>query len=287
MTGTGAANAAALRRLASTLRQLRGTKPQADVAKALGWSTPTLGRLERGQETKPQHSKVARLLDHYGVTGEQRDLILGLVDQVRDRGWWWQYRRILADPYMTLIGLEDAATQLRSYQPNLIPGMFQTEPYTRVVHETRAPELPPEQIDALVAVRIRRQQRLHDADPLVLETVIGETALRTRYGSGQVMADQLTHLIKMAQLPNVRLKVLPHSVSPPASGPFVIVTYPETVYTETVYVETPRPVDDLWIDDEPRVRQFKVDWERVRKVSLTRTGSLEMISAIADDYRRG
>lgn len=285
MPGTGAANAASLRRLAGTLRQLRGTRPQAEVAEALGWSTPALGRLERGQETKPQHRKVQQLLDHYGVTGEQRELILALVDQVRYRGWWWQYRHVLADPYMTLIGLEDAATHLRSYQPNLIPGLLQTEEYARAVHVARTPELPQEQIDALVSVRMRRQQRLHGDDPIMAETVLGETALRTRYGNGQVMADQLTHLIKMAQLPNVRLKVLPHSVAPPASGPFVLVTFPETIYVETVYIET--PVDDMWIDDEPTVRKIKVGWEGVRKVSLNRTDSLALITAAADDHRRG
>lgn len=289
MTSPHSSPTASLGRLNRILRQLREhdgrTQPQ--VANALGWSTQKVGNLENGNATKPQVSVVNQLLDAYGdlVGSAHRELILNLVRQSRERGWWWQYRDVLTDTYATYIGTEYGAEVVRNYEPLFIPGMLQTESYARALIAGLAPDMAADVVDRLITVRALRQQRLTAAEaPVTLFAIIGEAALRSCVGDAQVMADQLAHLLKCMGMRNVTLQVLPFSQTP-APGPFAMLTFPESD-PETVYLETAPPAPDSWVDDRERVVKFRLAWERLRKRATSKTGTLNMIATIAAEYQQ-
>ncbi|GAA4085024.1 helix-turn-helix transcriptional regulator [Actinomadura miaoliensis] len=275
-----------LRRLARLLRELREADGRsADmIARECGWhSASTLTRMENGKMSKPQVSRVSRLLDVYGVSGEAREEILELVQDARRRGWWHSYP-CLGEQYATYIGLEDEATNLRNFEPLLIPGLLQTPGYARTLITSRAPDLPDDVVDDLVDIRTRRQERLHGGARLW--AVIGEGALRQVVGGPEVMHAQLRHLHQMAQLPDVHVQVVPFSRGVvPALGPFMILTFDDPDDPEVVYVET--PVGDYWVEDPGSVAVFAESYERLVGVGLSTDATLSMIADAAARLTRG
>jgi hypothetical protein len=291
MTGERRSPTVRRRRLASVLRDLRDTdgRSSVEIARELGWSHQSrVTRLEHAEGlTLPKPAEIGRLLDVYGVTADQREAILTLASECREHGWWEPYKGVLAGPYGTYIGLEAEASLLRNYEPLLIPGLFQTEAYTRALIAARHPDLPADTVDNLVAVRAaRRAHLLYGDDPARVWAVIGEAALRLQVGGPAVMADQLEHLHTLAQMPNPTIVVVPATQGmPPAYGPFVILTFvdsggdPETVFLEGA-------IGDRWVEDEPEVGGFVLGWERLLAVALERNDTLAMIAAIAADHRK-
>src|SRR6516225_6143984 len=99
------------RRLAVELRRLRDAtgKTADEVGKTLGWSKAKISRYELARSgLKP--ADVARLLDYYGVAGNQREQLLALAEEATHRGWWEAYSDVLSEEHLAFIGLEAEAT---------------------------------------------------------------------------------------------------------------------------------------------------------------------------------
>ncbi|MCP9964067.1 DUF5753 domain-containing protein [Actinomadura madurae] len=223
----------------------------------------------------------------YGVTEdaqpERRAELLQLAREGRRRGWWADYH--VSEAYSTYVGLEAEARSLRNYEPAILPGLLQTAAYARALIATRAPHLSSEDVDELVALRIERQERLLAADdPIRLWAIVSEGALRRMVGGPRVMADQLDHLHKVAQLDHVKLQVHPFAAgAAPARGPFAVLTFSEPADPEAVYVET--PAGDLWVEDAQAVAGFLAGWERLIPAALPVPDTLTVIAARANFLR--
>ncbi|TDC73703.1 XRE family transcriptional regulator [Actinomadura sp. 7K507] len=89
------------------------------------WNPSTLGRWEKG-DRRIRPADLRHLLDVYEVHGEQREALLALAREARQRGWWQVYSDVLPSEYGTYIGLETEAREMRTYQQQLIPGVLQT-----------------------------------------------------------------------------------------------------------------------------------------------------------------
>ncbi|MGH3773247.1 MAG: helix-turn-helix domain-containing protein [Pseudonocardiaceae bacterium] len=198
--------------VAATLRRMRDeaglTREQA--ADVLGCTTSKIGDLETGRSgVKPV--ELAALLDHYGITGEERD---DLVEFARTS----QTRRPRGDDWATIPGghrrfldLERQATSAIFYSGEIIHGMLQTEGYAQALLRWNN-LLPPEVLEQVLKLRMARSAALSRADrlPLRLWCILGEAALRYGVGGPAVMREQLEHLVTMATLQdNVVLQVLP------------------------------------------------------------------------------
>ena len=277
-----------LRRLSGQLRELREVAglTVTQAAHAAGWTPSNLSRAENRLWRQPNLVHLGRLLDVYGVSEaaqpERRAELLQLARDGRRRGWWSDYR--VSDSYATYVGLEAEAAALRNYEPIVLPGLLQTAGYARALIATRAPELSAEEVEELVALRIERQERLLSADdPIHIWAIVAEGTFRRMVGGADVMAEQLDHLTKVGQLPNVRLQVLPFSAgAAPTRGPFAILRFAEPVDPEAVYVET--PAGDLWVEG-PQVAGFLEGWERLIPVSLPVPDTLTVIAARANFLR--
>src|SRR2546430_1229616 len=75
-------------------------------------------------------------------------------------GWWQQYSDILPKWFELYIGLEKAASIIRTYEVQFVHGLMQTEDYARAVILIANAHAPAEEIDRRVSVRMKRQQLL-------------------------------------------------------------------------------------------------------------------------------
>ncbi|KUN17583.1 XRE family transcriptional regulator [Streptomyces corchorusii] len=228
------------RRLAA-LREAAGfTAVQA--AKQLRIAQTTVTRMEKA-ETSLKYATVKTLLDIYGVAHAEIEEFLALLDQARTPGWWQSFRDVLPDWFGVHVSLETAATDIRGYEPGVIPGLLQTPNYARAVMERGLPLMSPDVLERSVDLRIRRQEILtrEEPTPPQLWVVTDETSLRRPVGSAAVMREQIEHLLDVAELPNVTLQVCPFEAGlhPGAFGPFTIFRFeipelPDIVCTDSL-----------------------------------------------------
>ncbi|MFB7759190.1 helix-turn-helix domain-containing protein [Streptomyces xiamenensis] len=256
------------RRLGLELKRLRegaGLKGN-DAAKSLKWSASKLSRLEAGRST-PTPADVTKLLDLYQLNDEaQREKLAILTKEARKKGWWQLYSDI---PYTTFIGLEAEAETILTYE-TVIPGLLQTSQYAEAINRATGPGLTDEALEQRLDVRMQRQQLLTQHNPIQLRAVLDESALCRMVGGPEVMRAQLTHLLDMADSPNVLLQAIPFSIGAhPGTlvGPFIILRFTHQEDPDVVYAEAN---DDPYSGD-PQAYQVVFDNLRANAASVPQT----------------
>lgn len=227
--------------LGSKLRRLREASRVTREAAgyAIRGSSSKISRMELGRVGFKERD-VADLLTLYGVTDEQeREALLVLVRQANAHGWWHEYGDILPSWFETYLGLEQAASVIRIYEPALVPGLLQTEGYARSVMQLRHMQASADDVERRVALRMTRQQFLTQPGAPDLWLALDEAAVCRLLGSRAVQRGQLQHLMEMAQRPNITLQVVPLHVGGPAAvgGPFTVLRFSEPGVPDVVYLE--------------------------------------------------
>ena len=119
------------------LRERNGISREA-AGEALRASDAKISRLELGRVGFKERD-IADLLTLYGVQdADEREAFLNLARQANSPGWWHQFNDLLPSWFETYLGLEQSATVIRSYQPQFVHGLLQTEDYARGVIELGA-----------------------------------------------------------------------------------------------------------------------------------------------------
>ena len=143
-----------------------------------------------------------------------------------------------------LLGMEAAAVQINSYDTMVVPGLFQTRDYATAVIRGGEPNLPDAEVHERVELRMARQDVLtRESEPPSVWCVLDESVLYRRARNPAILVEQLKHLIKLSELPNVHIQVLPFDglgLHGGISGTFTILTFgpelvgdPGVAYTET------------------------------------------------------
>jgi hypothetical protein len=135
------------------------------------------------------------------VTVSRVDVFLALARGASKPGWWHSYDDVLPSWFRTAVGLEESAGLIRSYRPQVVPGLLQTEGYIKAITAASFPAAPEDFTERAVALRLARQQLLARPEPPEYWVVMDETVLRRPVGGPQVMREQLAHLIQATQLP--------------------------------------------------------------------------------------
>jgi transcriptional regulator with XRE-family HTH domain len=206
------------RRLAAELRAIRESRGKSGdaVAAALKWSPSKISRYERAR-TGLRPAEVERLLNYYNITGSRRELLLALAEDAAQKGWWEEFGDSLSEDYQQFVGLEHEATSIAIWHVDVVAGLLQTEAYARHIigSYSKVEPVAPGMIGRLVRVRMQRQQIL-DREGTELSVVLDESVLLRRIGDDSVMCEQLEHLAREAERPNLTLRILPlntqHSV---------------------------------------------------------------------------
>lgn len=270
------------RRLSAELRQLRNQAGMTleQVAERLEFSTAKLRFIESAQWVRPNIGDVRNLLDVYGVTDERRrEELLRLAREGRQRGWWQPYSKMLSETYTTYIGLEAEAAKLLTYQPLIVPGLFQTEAYARALIQATPDEISDQVIEDRVAVRMERQQILTGSDPLSVWAVIDEAVLRRPIGGPEVMHAQLERLLELARLPNVTLQLIPFDVGahPGAGrGPFTILQFPQEADRDAVYLDN--FAGELYVEEAGEVNLFHDGFRHLVGVALSPKATMAFVA---------
>ncbi|MER5525965.1 helix-turn-helix transcriptional regulator [Streptomyces sp. NPDC002677] len=275
------------RKLGAELRALRtgAGLTSGEAARLVGWHQSKVSRIETGASgVKP--ADVRLLLDAYGVIeGQLRELLLvlaGSEDTAGRHHWWHAYRGVLPPTYRDFISLESQAGAMRTLETSVVPGLLQTPEYARAVTRAAVDGLDDEALDALVKVRLARQDVLRNHPPLELSAVLDEAVLRREVGGPGVMARQLERLVEAARLPQVRLQVLPFSAGAHIgiTGPFVIFSFPSTSDLDVVVLD--QLTSSLYLERKEDLQAYTEAFNALQIHALSPEDSLDYIAGIGD-----
>lgn len=186
--------------------------------------------------------------------------------------------------FQAYLALEASAAQLHSYQSEYVPGLLQTEEYSRAIHQTRPADVSADQVERLTAVRMTRSKVLRAEGAPKLTAIINEAVLRRPVGGTEVMRGQLAHIAALAAgQAHIRVLVVPFSAGAHAgmSGPFVVIRFRQQGMRPIVYLEnlagsgiTRRPDD---------VERYGDAFNDLLSSALDQQQSLKMIEAAAGE----
>ncbi len=264
------------RRLAIELKKLRedNSLTCAQVGEALDWSGSKVNRLETGQG-RVQPSDIDALCRYYETSDELRELLKGLAKESKTRGWWHAHGDAVPSWFSVYVGLEQAASNLRTYECEFVPGLLQTAEYARELH--RATSHPhPEGVERMIAVRMERQALLTAAAPPDLWAIVHESVLRHSIGNAEVMRGQFERILEMAQLRNITVQVLPFDAgSYPATGAFTILGFPEQEDPDVVYRDG--LTDAVYLESTNDIARYTKAFDNLRALSLSPQRSSSLI----------
>jgi transcriptional regulator with XRE-family HTH domain len=272
----------AKRQLGQALRQLRDDKgmDRSEPARVLDCSESKIGKIEQG-EVGVRQTEMAALLDLYDVKGQHRADLERLGQQSRQRRSRTPYGPAIPDWFRKYTSLEDAAVEVKSYDENVMPGIFQLPEYARALIMA-SPLRPSGDVDKLVDARMARKSRLTGDAPVKITAVIGEAALHNQVGGPDVLHHQLVHLRKLMDYPNITVRITPFvSGAHAATGfGFVLLTLSDGTL-DVVYLE------DLtgarYIDGDPAEQQrYGIVWNALRLAALSPEASRTLLDTLID-----
>ena len=274
--------------LGSQLRRLREASciSREAAGEAIRGSHAKISRLELGR-TGYKERDVADLLTLYNVTDQaDREDFLALARQASAPGWWHQYGDVLPTWFETHLGLEEAASVIRTYENQFVPGLLQTPEYARAVTRLGHPQAPGGEIERRVGLRMARQRLLTRPEAPKLWAVLDEASLRRPLGGREVMRNQLEHLVEVSGLPNVTLQIAPFSIGgvAAAGGPVTILRFLEPDLPDIVYLE--QLTSALYMDKRDDVDNYLSVMDRLCAEAEPPSATVPFLEKIRDELGR-
>jgi transcriptional regulator with XRE-family HTH domain len=268
--------------LGAQLRRLREARriTLEDAGHVIRASGSKMSRLETGRVGFKDRD-IADLLTFYGITDEeQRTLLRALARSANAQGWWHDYSDVLPNWFEAYVGLEEAATSIRAYEIQFVPGLLQTEEYARAVTLLGHANAPADEIDRRVRLRMGRQTLLTRPHPSHMWAVLDEAVLRRPVGRPGVMRAQLKYLLEVADRPNVTIQTIPFQFGghAAAGGPFSILRFAEPDLPDVVYLE--QLTSALYLDKRETVEHYLAVMERLCLEAEPAYGTAKVINAI-------
>jgi transcriptional regulator with XRE-family HTH domain len=274
------------RRLRYELRRLREqrglTIEQVSDASRGDLKPSTISRWETGDRSvRPTDLRL--LLDIYDIGGEQREMLLTLAREARERGWWQSYSTAVPNWFQTYVGLEAEAAAIREYDAELVPGLLQVPNYHRAFIQAAPAVGNEEEIERRIAVRATRRERLVSDEPPELWAVLNEAVIRRVVGSPEVMREQLNHIAEMAKLPHVSIQVLSFTAGahPAMDGSFSILSFPEPTDPDVVYLES--KTSSLYLEEKAEVERYSQMFNHLIAKALDPDESRRLVARLGAD----
>ena len=252
---------------------------QDQAARAVGFSAAKLSRIESGKGRRPPtESDVRALLELYRTDDYEASVLLKLLQRAGEPGWWQRYdKRLMPEWFDRLVGLQEAAATIRTFEIQYVPGLLQTAAYTRAVVERGLPNAPASEVQRRVELRMRRAELLLREGAPQLWAVIDESVLLRVLGGSEVMREQLAHLVRMAERPNVTVQIVPLDVTN-ASAPAIPVTYlrfggldlPDVVYLEHIRSAN-------FLEDRDETEEYRIALDRLADEALKPRESVDLL----------
>jgi len=263
-------------------REAAGITPD-QAAYEIRASRSKISRMENGL-VRFKERDVTDLLTLYGITDEQiRSRLVTLARQASTPGWWSKYGDIMADWFESYLGLETAASVIRTFELQFVHGLFQTEDYARAVTLLGHTAAPADEIDRRVSLRLKRQDLLASPQPPQVWSVLDEGALRRPVGGRRVMRAQLEHLAEAARLRHVTIQVVPfdrggHAA---AGGSFTVLRFSEPEVPDVVYLE--QLTSALYLDKLEDVDHYLEVMNHLSTEALTPAQTVKFMTELTQD----
>ncbi|WP_454194344.1 Scr1 family TA system antitoxin-like transcriptional regulator [Nocardia sp. Marseille-Q1738] len=258
------------------LREQRGFD-SAGFAKRVGFTPANWSHVEKGRRVLTTNT-IGPVLELLEVEPEERAELLALLEASKQRGWWAKSSALIGPELQRLYGMEYGAQSIRSYDSLVVPGLLQTEDYARALISADV-MIRPVQVEQLVAIRMRRQERLRGEDPVELTAVFGEGTLLQQTGGPDVLRGQLNYLAElMEELDTVEVRVIPFAATAGAvlgGSSFHLIDFAGEQLPTFGWAES--AVFGGAVEDPDLVRDLSFAYLRAVEQSLSRTESLALI----------
>jgi transcriptional regulator with XRE-family HTH domain len=249
-----------------------------ELARAAGVHSAELSGWEQGSRV-PGVTEVAVLLGQLRVAADERARLLELAAHAGEPNWLETTPPGALADAAAYVEYERTARALFTWQPILVPGLLQTPGYVRRI--VTEPGCGREEIDRRTEIRLARQQRFHDRDPLTCTVLLGEAAIRLGPGGPAVPAGQLAHLLTAMERPNVGLRVLPTTEygHPGMQGSFTILDFAEL--PPIVFLEHYQAGAHLY--DQEQVAAYRAAAKSMTSLALSEDDSAQMLREVIAD----
>ncbi len=277
----------------------RAQKSLLTAGLAIDVSPPTILRLEDGLPSKVSTPQIERLLDLYQTTPEERAEALEMWEMVKrqaklakaqglSKGWWQGYSDIYKTYFDHYLRLEAAATHMTSHQLVLIPGVLQLPGYRRALIHAHTPDMSAVDVERLLELAARRQQRLF-GDDLNLVALLSESVLHHRPGGTGVLVDQLRHLNEIGERPNVSIRVVRNEVGAHPGfvvQSFTLLDFPlmATRLVEPPVVYTEGAEGALYLERDDVIARYRKAVVGIQAVALSEEGTRDLVLKISKEY---
>ncbi|MFK0116929.1 Scr1 family TA system antitoxin-like transcriptional regulator [Streptomyces sp. NPDC090994] len=190
----------------------------------------------------------------------------------------------VADYFEAVRLLEQQAVMIREFALSFVPGILQTERYARAVLDRSFPRVSTEECDKRVVTRLQRAKILDDPLTPAVWALLDESVLHRRIGGPDVMAEQIGHLVQLAEAGRIQLHVVPFTTGghPLLNNMLTLMWFkdqPPVAYGEGLYMgklhDAPSVVQEL---------QHRFDFTLGNALPLRET--LALLRATARDYGR-
>jgi transcriptional regulator with XRE-family HTH domain len=253
-----------------------------EAAEAIRASEWKIHRLENGQVGFKDRD-ILDLLRRYGVDDpvEVAEFV-ALAREANNPGWWQPYGDVLPQWFRAYVDLESAASLIRTYEGQLVPGLLQTDDYIRAIIHDAGLESS-EELGRRVRLRMARQTLLTREHPPRLWAVVDEAALRRPVGGREVMRGQLERLIAATKLPNVTLQILPLAggAHPAMVGAFSILRFADRELPDVVYLE--HLTNAVYLDKRDEVEKYLDVMELLCVNSEPPAKTVELLTKFLDE----
>ncbi|RZS34060.1 helix-turn-helix protein [Herbihabitans rhizosphaerae] len=276
------------RRVARELRKWREriglqSKEAADRAR---WSAAKMSKVEHASQPIAG-TDVLALGIVYDIPEKERDRLYRAALTAGDRGWWHDYDTdALVPAVQDFVELESEASMLRTFKPDLVPGLLQTEAYLTALVRAMVPKPSEDVIRRRIETRNVRQERVLTERAMRIHAVIWEAALRQNVGGETVMEGQLRRLLDLRERSNITIQVLPlgSGAHPAAGSSFQMLSFVEEHLDDVVYIED--FTQGFYLEEPEQVRGYRLNFDRLRKTALDPAESAELVAQLARDLRR-
>ncbi|MGC5030780.1 helix-turn-helix domain-containing protein [Micromonospora sp. DT229] len=272
-------------------RLLRQTREQAGIgleaaASDLEWSRAKMYRIESGQ-TPIRALDVEQMCRLYGASPEMSEVLVSLAKESKSKGWYHAYGDVIPRWFQLYVGLESAATRIRTYEQSLVPGLLQTPEYTTAVAKCR-PDITDDEVAKLIELRLERQRILTRQRPAAptLDVILDEGLLHKNVPG---MSRQIDKLIEASEAPNVTVRIasLGGKLNRAAvAGSFVILDFPakgaRSAEPTTVYHESLSGA--LYLDRLDEVRAYAEVWNQLSATALNSEESRTLLRRVKERH---
>ncbi|MFD0206639.1 MULTISPECIES: helix-turn-helix domain-containing protein [Saccharothrix] len=259
----------------------------AAVGKTTGIGGTNLSAIESGKR-RLTAAKLGDLADAYELPDDERADLEALRAQTERREWWYDYARLYSDDFLRLLGLEAGAEKVYEYAPDLVPGLLQTADYARAVMRAGTPYIRPVDVGPRLETRLARQVRLEADDPLRLDVVLGEAALRQWVGDPEVVRGQLARLLEVLDRmgDHVRVRVIPFTAGahPLLGAALKILSFRSNRLGDLMYQET--AISGVIIDKRQVILESAASFAETFDRALDDRDSREFIDAVYHEMER-